>query len=216
MIPAVKSLIYNTTVDEVYLLIEDDKFPHLMPDFVKTINISNQQFFPDDGPNMDSWFTYMALIRGALHRIFPDLDRILSLDVDTIFIQPCSEIWDFDLGDEYYFAAVREPKCCVQNLLYCNAGVSLYNLKLLRESGKGDEVIDVLNRRKYPNDIQDVYSFLCQGHILEIPSMYNVNNFAEPTVEKKIAHYAGYSDWTRKQEFVKYNIMSWEDVLVRR
>ena len=46
---AVNSLLANTRMDRVYLLIEDDHFPYQMPDNVKAFNISNQKFFPADG-----------------------------------------------------------------------------------------------------------------------------------------------------------------------
>jgi len=41
MIPAVKSLLKNSDVDKVYLLIEDDIFPYDLPDKIVPINISN-------------------------------------------------------------------------------------------------------------------------------------------------------------------------------
>jgi lipopolysaccharide biosynthesis glycosyltransferase len=46
----------------------------------------------------------MALIRVALAKIFPDLNTILSLDVDTIVNENISDIWDYDISN-YYFAA---------------------------------------------------------------------------------------------------------------
>jgi len=46
----------------------------------------------------------MALIRVALGKIFPDLDKVLSLDVDTIVNENISELWDIDISD-YYIAA---------------------------------------------------------------------------------------------------------------
>jgi hypothetical protein len=41
MIPAVKSLLKNSNIDLVYLLIEDDIFPYDLPEKVKCINVSN-------------------------------------------------------------------------------------------------------------------------------------------------------------------------------
>ena len=180
MVPAVKSLIKNTTVDKVYLLIEDDDFPYPLPNFVETINISDQTWFKPGGPNMDSPFTYMAMIRAALCHIFPEINTILSLDVDTIFLKPCSEIWDLPI-DNCYFAASQEPLRCRGGLLYCNTGIALYNLKKLRD-GKADEIIEVLNRHTFDNLEQDVFSYLCQGFIYDMPSDYNVTNF---TVDRK-------------------------------
>ena len=55
MVPAVKSIICNSDVDEVWLFIEDDKFPdeYGMPsEIVKTRNVSDQIYFAENGPNM--------------------------------------------------------------------------------------------------------------------------------------------------------------------
>ena len=42
---------------------------------------------------MNSSFTYLAMMRAALAKLFPDIDRILSLDVDTIIDQNISDLW---------------------------------------------------------------------------------------------------------------------------
>lgn len=216
MVPAMKSLVANTTVDKIYLLIEDDEFPLPVPEFVESINISDQKWFPEDGPNMKSPFTYMALCRAALCHIFPDVDTILSLDVDTIFLNPCSEIWDFPLEDRYYFCAALEHNRSFCGLMYCNIGVCLYNLKLLRETGKADEVIYALNHQAFNNVEQDAMSYLCQGRILEMPSDYNVSNWTKETLVKKVYHYAAVRDWTTRREYLQYKHTSWEDILARR
>ena len=51
---AAKSLIANSSVDQVHFLIEDKKFPHELPDLIKCQDVSGQGFFPKDGPNMKS------------------------------------------------------------------------------------------------------------------------------------------------------------------
>jgi lipopolysaccharide biosynthesis glycosyltransferase len=49
----------------------------------------------------------MVLIRAAYSKIFPELDRILSIDMDTVVNENISDLWDLDLTD-YYLAAVEE------------------------------------------------------------------------------------------------------------
>ena len=145
MIPSVKSLLINSDVDKIYLLIEDDIFPYELPDCVETINVSGQQYFDHDSPNYNNSWTWMVLMRAALHRVF-DSDRILSLDIDTIAEKDISDLWDLPIED-YYLAGVREPHKS-SNRLYINAGVMLLNLEKLRD-GKGDEIITALNTKKY-------------------------------------------------------------------
>ena len=187
MVPAVKSLLANSDVDKVYLLIEDDVFPYELPACVESINVSEQTYFPKDGPNYRNGWTYMVLMRAALHRIFPDLDEILSLDVDTIVAKDISGLWEYDISDSY-IAGVKEPGKS-RGMVYINCGVMRMNLKKIRD-GKGDEIIRALNTKHYPFNEQDCINELCQGGILEIPSDYNANNYVAPTTTPKVVHFA--------------------------
>ena len=80
MIPSMKSLLMYSNVDKIYFLIEDDEFPYELPPEVECINVSNQKWFDPEGPNFISKWSYMILLRAALTKLFPDLDRILSLE----------------------------------------------------------------------------------------------------------------------------------------
>ena len=216
MLPAVKSLMINSDVEKIYLLIEDDKFPYELPDIVECINVSGQKYFKPDGPNMNSRFTYMAMMRAVYADMFPDLDRILSLDVDTIIDKDISDLWDYDL-DGYYFAAVIEldRSDVDKGELYTNIGVALYNLDKLRD-GKMDEVVEALNTKKYSFLEQDVFNEKCQGGILRLPSRYNVTDFTAYTRYPKIIHYAGMKKWGDMQLLKKYEGAKWEDILKYR
>lgn len=204
LLAPLKSLLANSGVERVYLLIEDDRFPYPLPSCVQCINVSAQPYFRPDGPNYHSGWTWMVLMRAALHRVFPDLDSILSLDVDTIVAQDISPLWDLPL-EGHWLAAVREPQRS-QKGLYINAGVMLLNLRQLRADGKGDELIEALNTRPYDYNEQDCISELCRGGILEIPSVYNANAFTEPTATRAIVHYAA-TPWWRTEPLPLY----WRD-----
>ena len=150
MVSAYKSLLVNSDVDRIYLLIEDDEFPFELHRDVEIINISKRitEWFEPNGANWNSGWTYIGLIRGALAKVFPDLDKILSIDCDTIVDADVSELWDIPLGD-YYVAGVREPSLSVSSHgLYINAGVTMWNLAKLREDGKDNAMIDDLNRNR--------------------------------------------------------------------
>ena len=107
MLTAAKSLLMYSNVEKIYFLIEDDIFPYELPQEIECMNISNQTYFPSDGPNFNNVCTYMVLIRAAYTKIFPDLDRILSIDMDTVVNENISDLWDLDLTN-YYLAAVEE------------------------------------------------------------------------------------------------------------
>ena len=212
---AAKSLIANSDVDKVWLLVEDDDYDFYLPDMCEVVNVSDQKFFPKDSPNMNSPFSYLSLMRAALALMpeFAHLDRIFSLDVDTICVRNVSDVWDMPI-EGCYFSASREDCSCYKNMLYCNTGVTVYNLDMLR-NGKAQEVIDCLNWRYFPNIEQDVFSFLCQGHIHDMPSDYNSTRFTEPTNLVRIMHYAGYKaeKWRKENLVREYRSMSWDDAM---
>lgn len=217
MVPAVKSLLIHSDVDEIWLFIEDDEFPYELPKNVKIKNVSNQKYFKPDGPNMKSKFTYMAMMRAALYKEFPKLDKILSLDVDTLINDDISSLWDVDLGDDYYLAAVREPARSWREDIYVNIGVALYNLEKLRD-GMGDEVVKALNEGNYTYLEQDVFNQKCKGKILEIGSEYNATEYTKPTNHPKIVHYAGMKleDWRKMPLVDHYYNVPWNDIFEYR
>lgn len=206
MLPAIKALLINSDVDKIYLLIEDDVFPYQLPDCVECINVSEQTYFDRDGPNYRNGWTYMVLMRAALHRVFPDLDKIVSLDVDTIAAKNVSGLWDYDIED-YYLAGCKEPHKS-RGSLYINAGVMVLNLAKLRD-GKGDEIIEALNTRRFPFNEQDCINELCQGGILEISSDYNANAYTIPTSTPKMVHFAAIPRWQNAPLVKQYRDMAW-------
>lgn len=211
---AAKSLIANSDVDKVWLFTEGD-FDYWMPDFCEVVDVSDQKFFPPDSPNYKGWASHMALMRAplALMEEFNDLDRILTLDCDAICIRDVSDVWNMPI-DDCYFSASQESVITFKWMVYCNIGVMLHNLDKLRD-GKCQEVVDALNWHAYLNDMQDVYSFLCQGHIHCMPPMYNYNRFTGATDVVRIRHFAGDPPkyWQNHKYTVKYREMPWDRVL---
>lgn len=212
-----KSLVANSAVDVVHFLIEDSEFPHELPPIVRCHDVSEQAFFPQGGPNMTSSFSYMALMRAALCHVLPDVDTVLSLDCDTICRRDVTAIWDLPIG-QCYFAATPEWHRSKNGLQYCNAGVTLFNLKKLRD-GKADECIDALNRRRFTWVDQDVMNYLCQGHICEMPTWYNSNHWTDKGVDKDpaIIHYAGKKrdDWINEPDSMFWRKVTWDEAMIR-
>lgn len=202
-VPSIKSLLKNSDVDEIYLLIEDDEFPYELPK-VKVINVSDQKFFLPGSINYQTRFTYMAMMRVTLCK-YIKADRCLSLDCDTFVNGDISELWELPI-DDYYLAGGQEPDKSI-NDLYVNAGVLVLNLKKFRD-GKSDEIIEALNRRIYGFLEQDAMNELCRGQIYEFDPKYNVHPWSLHTDDKPvIVHYAGQSDWSDTELYKKYDKM---------
>ena len=207
-----KSLYANSDVDLIHFFCEDDSWPTPLPEFVNVHNCSGQRYFRDDGVNMRSQFTYMAMMRAALCYELPESTRkILSLDADLLVERCCSNLWNLPI-DDCYLSATPEPQYCVKGLRYVNVGVVLYNLEKLRD-GKADEVIHLLNTQKLPNLEQDAFSYLCQGHIHEMDAAYNsnswTNGYKDPVI---IRHFAGIKreEWTRGMYAQYWRSIQWQ------
>ena len=192
---AAKSLIANSGVEVVHMLCEDADMGRDLPKMVQVHDVHQQRLFRKDGPNMQSCFTYMAMMRVALCHIIDG-------------------IWDLPI-DDCYFAATHEWHKSEHGLLYCNFGVVLYNLDRMRD-GKADEIVDVLNRRQYTWVEQDVGNYLCQGRIYDMPSKYNSNWWTDKNASGAlIRHFAGVArdQWVNDRDVREWREMPWPDVL---
>ena len=203
---SLNTLLAHTKVDKVYLLLEDDEIPKYMdlefPDVCEIINVSNQNYFHSSSPNYTSAWTYMALLKVVLPDILRNEDVVLHLDIDTIVMQDISDLWEVDLGNNY-FAAVREPKKSTHGYTYCNVGVCLLNLKQMRKTGVWKTIVSELNTYHYHFPEQDSMAQFCQNYIKVLPGDYNVSPWTDKADEVKIIHLAGYSEWRYRPEWRK-------------
>ena len=216
MYTAVKSLLYNSDVERIYLGIEDDVFPYELPELCSVMNLSGQTIFDKDGPNYKNGWTYMALMRAALVKILPDeLDRVLSLDIDTIVDGDISELWELPI-DDYYIAGAHEWHETTNKFLYVNVGVTLHNLKKLRD-GKADEIIRALNTRRFEFCEQDAINIYCQGYIYDMPAKYNAEYYTEKVRRPKIIHHIGNNALLQTYpDYQKYAAIDMADIMRRR
>ena len=190
LLTAAKSLLEHSDVEKIYFLIEDDIFPYELPKEIECINVSNQVYFDKNGPNYDNVCTYMVLLRAAYSKIFPNLDKILSIDMDTIVNENISDLWDLDLTN-YYIAAVEETELSEEEGSYFNMGVAMLNLKKIREDKKDDEMIEAINTYWYRYKEQDCFNEFFRGYALILPSDYNCCMQAAEPQREKITHFAG-------------------------
>ena len=220
MVASLKSVLCNIPVDKVYFLIEDDKFPYELPDIVECINVKNQQYFPEDGPNFNNSWTWMCMMRAAYPEIFSQYNKVLSLDIDIVMDDNVSDLWDYDITD-YYIAGVpeRQRQKTSNDPLYINFGVVLMNLAKLREDGKQDEIIRILNTQKVDCPEQGAFNKACAGKILELPAEFNYTTYSHITgdaLKQRIIHYAGQKFWRHYKMVKKYADLDWNTVMKRQ
>lgn len=192
---AVNSLLAHTQVDKIYAIIEDDQLPFDLP--VEVINWKGEQF---NDMNTGTKWRKFGCIRPVLSQILKE-DIVLSLDLDTIVEQDIGDLFDLDMAG-YYFAAVREPYLSMLNPYY-NNGICLMNLKLLRETGKDEEMRNALNTVRFRYVAQDCMNTFCD-RIRELPSDYNASKFTSPTANVKIRHFADMANWRSLPEVQRW------------
>ena len=220
MVTAAKSLLSNSTVEQIIFLIEDDKFPDKLPSQIKTLNVSNQTFFPVSCVNIKTPFSYMALIRACYTKLFPDLDKVLQLDVDTIVVDNIDELWEINLTNKY-LAAVEEYLSTWKpfSKKYYNIGVAMFNLDEIRKDHIDDQMISYLNRVTAKYVDQDACNKWMTRKSVDLPVRFNETIVTGFTDNPAIVHYAGFKEWesnprvSRREYIRKYREMSWKEVL---
>lgn len=214
MAAAAKSLLAHTHMNTVYFLIEDDAFPEPLPDVIQTWNVdeasmNGRHWFFRDGPNYNSQWTWMSLIRLALPGIFPTENRVLWLDVDTIVEQDIGEIFDRDLAGNYV-AMVEEPVRSKYPFTYYNAGVMLMDLEALRADDTWRKWIKLINREPFTAKDQDVINLICQGEILTLgPEWNSAGHITQNAEDPYIRHYAGSLRPSGGAAFARFEKAEW-------
>ena len=221
MVTAAKTLVKHSSVEKIYFLIEDDTFPETLPSIVETINVSGQQFFPQRGANFRTPFSYMSLLRVCYTKILPEsIDKVLQLDVDTIVTDDIDELWDVDLEGKW-FAAVMEDKSTYKPFgpVYYNIGVTMFNLKQIREDFADDLMIYTLNTSKMPYIDQDAWNMYWQTKAVQIPGRFNESRVTHISDRPAVVHYAGIKNWQNDPQIdrVEYleeaRKLTWKEVL---
>lgn len=135
-----------------------------------------------------SSFTADTILRCFASRFFPQYDKIIYSDVDVVFMDDISEIYDIDLRGKY-FAGVRGPfmKYVADELshlkpehfemlhdTYIAGGIWVMNLKKIRADNLESRMLEIVRDDtiiKRFND-QDIMNIACENHVAFLPLNY--------------------------------------------
>lgn len=225
MVWASKSLLANSSVDVVHLLIEDDEFPYELPDCFEICNVKEyaEATFPDSSPNAKTHFTKMAMVRACYPLIFHDVDLILQFDPDTIVLDDVDPIWDLPMEGKWFAATVEylsgyDP---FWSHAYKNVGVCLLNLAQMRADDAQRQLVHLMNTQHLNCVEQDALDILGtkQGKSVEMPVRFNENRATGYTDNPAVQHYVGHMDWTTnphlpRREYLKlYRDKPWDEIM---
>lgn len=156
--------------------------------------------------HMRDYYTCTTYFRIFIAKMFPQYDKALYLDCDTVILGDISALYNYDLGNnllagapcegvnsfEIYKRYVREVDGLDPDYFF-NAGVILMNLKLFREENFYEQFAELLQKYKFTViQDEDYLNVLCQDRVLRLPRAWNKTPVAQdvlPREDLRIVHY---------------------------
>lgn len=193
---------------------------------VEFIAVSEEQF---KNVYLSGHVSKAAYFRLALADIMPDdIEKVIYLDVDLLVYDDIKNLWQNDIK-KYALAAVPDFGIMASNRLcrqkkeviglpkgkaYFNSGVLLINFKKWREENYTKQILEIINKNKFPHHDQDALNKLFMNNWLQIDLRWNIippvfnlftkillnKTFRNEAIQAKknpgIIHYAGrYKPW---------------------
>ncbi len=186
---AIRSLLAFNPEARVWTITEDPDPFYDLP--VRNIVWNWQAYFNE--MNTRTKWKQFGPVRCAFTKILP-LDRVISIDCDTIVRGDISELWTMDLHG-CHVAMCREV---IYSRPYFNNGICVMDLARIREDRLDDWMICDLNNIPMPFVGQDAMQRRLD--ILDLDSRWNSSKFTAPCEDPVILHYADRTDWRELPE----------------
>ncbi len=237
-IVSIKSLIENSSKDlnyKIYILIsnvsEETKIraQELLSQNVSIEFVDMEKQIEKISKNLPirDYYSKTTYFRLYIADLFPEYDKAIYIDSDTVVLGDISKLYHHDLKENYVGACNEQVMLqtevfgnYVENVLgidrnnYFNAGILLLNTKLFRENKILKNFIDLLNKYTFAvTQDQDYLNVLCKDSVLFLDQGWNTEVYGNISVEEsdiKIIHYImvskpwHYSDCRLKEYFWKY------------
>lgn len=124
--------------------------------------------------------------------IFSRYSKVVYLDCDTLALEDIRKLYDTDVS-KHWLAAARDlqtmiplarkwrastleerPQAKKRALQYFNAGVLVYNIRLLKEAGAEEKWLESALEGEHKQLDQDVLNLHCKGHVKYLDTAWNV------------------------------------------
>ncbi len=194
---ALTSLSMNALPDthyDVFILHQKDKLSQdnqerLTRSFADTANISIRFVQTLDFSEIEitgNFISHATYCRLAIPDLFPQFDKIIYADIDMIFQQDFTAVFqdslqqgewiaaalDLAIDDRFIFESPMPAKVGKKESDYFNAGFLIMNLKGMRDNNVSD-LFRAHFSKKYEQNDQDILNIVCDGHVEILPNTYN-------------------------------------------
>ena len=190
------------------------KFSHIDDELVKPIQNRKENFLRAD------FFTMSIFYRLFIPELFPQYDKAIYIDSDTIVNDDIAKLYNTELGNNFSsIQYVAEMVKYIKDVLaldpkkYINPGMLVMNCKAFRDEHFIDHFMDLLE--KYHFDCiapdQDYLNEIGEGRILQLdPRWYAMpNENTEPLKDPGLIHYnLFFKPWHFKN--VQYEDYFWQ------
>ncbi len=237
-IVSIKSLMENASKDKYYkIYILNTGVSCTMKEEAEELSCENfEVVFVDIRGQVEKTSSHLPLrdyyskstyFRLYIADLYPEYDKVVYIDSDTVVLGDIFELFNTDLGDNYVGACVEQAM--VQTEVYgnyvekvmgidrnkfFNAGVLLINCKQFRENKVLEQFLNLLGVYSFVvTQDEDYLNVICKGKVYWINSAWNTEVYGELPVaeeEMKIIHYImvakpwHFHDCRLKEYFWKY------------
>ncbi len=168
------------------------KWPNVSIDFINVNRMmhGHKNLFVDRHLSIETYFRFLLV------DIFPNLNKVIYLDCDTVVNCDVAALYNMDLGEQligaardvdilslYHSKCERDPEVRrnidevieLKNYInYFQAGVLLLNLKGIRACYSSDQLFSIAEKREWKFQDQDVLNYAFKDKVKFITSQWNV------------------------------------------
>ena len=173
---------------------------------IKFVDVKEQlKKIQTDLPLRD-YYSKTTYFRLFIAEMFPEYDKAIYLDSDTVIVGDVSKLYDHELNNNYVGACNEqamvqtevygnyvEKVLGISRFEYFNAGILLINCKLFREEKVLEKFINLLGVYTFVvTQDQDYLNVICHNRVLWLDNGWNVEVYGNLPVEEsdiKIIHY---------------------------
>ena len=191
---------------------------------IHLVDVSKKMQEVNHALQLRDYYTGATYYRIFIAELFPEYEKALYLDSDTILLGDVSELFNAELGDNLVgaiadgaVAAVEEFRLYTKGVLgidaseYFNAGELLINLNAFREQRFYENFCSLLKAYKFSvAQDQDYLNVLCKGKVCFLGGEWNRMPITGAESQPKLIHYNltlkpwHYEDTLFKEYFWEY------------